>query len=151
MNREIELQNMTKQHLKQVLALEKHCFTMPWSKKGFLDGMKLPDNLFLVAMDGGTLAGYGSLYVVADQAELVNIAVAEPYRRQGVAGAILDAMLAHCKTHGVARMFLEVRVSNHPAIRLYEKKGFVPAGIRPGFYVKPREDAMVMAADMISH
>ena len=70
--------------------------------------------------------------------------VAERYRNRGVAQAMLGELIARGESDQVEAFTLEVRVSNAPAIHIYEKLGFVCEGIRPGFYEKPREDAMIM-------
>jgi ribosomal-protein-alanine N-acetyltransferase len=72
------------------------------------------------------------------------VVVAERYRNRGVAQAMLGELIARGESDQVEAFTLEVRVSNAPAIHIYEKLGFVCEGIRPGFYEKPREDAMIM-------
>ena len=73
----------------------------------------------------------------------MNVSVEKEYRRQGIAGMILDALLEEGKKRGVKEFTLEVRESNEGARRLYEKKGFVNEGVRPNFYSNPNEGAVI--------
>ena len=89
--------------------------------------------------------GYAVLYVVADQAELANLAVAPAFRGRGVGRALLESVVAVARELGVRQLFLEVRQSNSVAQRLYRSVGFVPVALRRGYYEAPVEDALVMA------
>jgi ribosomal-protein-alanine N-acetyltransferase len=88
--------------------------------------------------------GYAVLYVVADQAELANLAVAPAVRGRGVGRALLESVLAVAQELDVREIFLEVRQSNYVAQRLYRSVGFVPVALRRGYYEAPVEDALVM-------
>ena len=98
-----------------------------------------------MAEDGeeGNILGYAGLHAVLDEGYIDNIAVAPDARRHGVASALLDVF---CRFGAVNLAFLtlEVRKSNTAAIGLYEKFGFQWAGLRPGYYQRPREDAVIM-------
>ena len=100
---------------------------------------------FIVAEDGeeGNILGYAGLHAVLDEGYIDNIAVAPDARRHGVASSLLDVF---CRFGEVNLSFLtlEVRKSNAAAIALYEKHGFQRAGLRPGYYQHPREDAVIM-------
>jgi ribosomal-protein-alanine N-acetyltransferase len=88
--------------------------------------------------------GYAVLYVVADQAELANLAVAPAVRGRGVGRALLESVVALARELGVRELFLEVRESNSVAQRLYRSVGFAPIALRRGYYESPVEDALVM-------
>ena len=75
---------------------------------------------------------------------ITNLAVDPRYRQQGIAKALLDAIMAYSWGEGIREATLEVRVSNNSAISLYQKKGFVSVGIRPGYYLNNNEDALIM-------
>lgn len=102
----------------------------------------------LVAEDEDGVAGFavvsalGTVYPV--QAETESIAVLPEHQGKGVGRALLEAVFAWCREKQVAELHLEVRVSNTNAITLYERAGFTPQGIRPGYYERPAEDAMCM-------
>ena len=94
----------------------------------------------------GNVLGYAGLHAVLDEGYIDNIAVHPDARRHGVASALLDVF---CRFGAVNLAFLtlEVRTSNTAAIALYKKFGFRQAGLRPGYYQKPREDALIMTRE----
>lgn len=139
---------MTAAHLPAVAALEKACFPAdPWSEELFRGALSSPHACVLLALgeDGGIL-GYAVVSTVLDEGNLDNIAVARSARRQGVADALLSALTGFGRER-LSRLMLEVRASNSPAIALYEKHGFHQAGLRPGYYQHPREDAVIMTRE----
>ena len=115
---------------------------MEWN--AFLDSLCLPDTIFLVAEESGVIQGYIGMYLAADEGEITNVAVNPACRRRGIGEGLLTEMKKRAADHKIARIVLEVRVSNEGAIRLYEKQGFSSVGIRRGFYEFPREDARIM-------
>lgn len=139
---------MTSSHLPAVAALEKLCFPAdPWSENIFRSALDSPDTAILLAEgEDGALLGYAVLYTVLDEGNLDNIAVAPEYRRRGVADALLSAVVGFSRER-LARLFLEVRASNAPAIALYRKHGFVEVGRRKHYYTAPREDAVLMTLE----
>ena len=91
--------------------------------------------------------GGGNFRLVLDEGYIGNVAVTPGHRRQGVGDALLAALTALGRERGLAFLTLEVRESNLPARRLYEKHGFRPAGCRRGYYSRPREDAILMTLE----
>ena len=143
-NRKVQIVPMNGDHLDEVVELERVCFPDPWSRNMLKEELENDLAAFLVALDGqGAVAGYAGLQVVLDEGYIDNIAVAPDARRHGVASALLDVF---CRFGAVNLAFLtlEVRKSNTAAIGLYEKFGFQWAGLRPGYYQRPREDAVIM-------
>lgn len=140
----LTLRSMEEKDLTQVAAIEASIFSQPWSEQGFLDALRQKDCLYLVAAEEEKILGYCGLYQSFDEADITNVAVLEAERGRGVARAMLTELLREGKSRGIAHFTLEVRVSNAPAIHLYENLGFVSAGIRKNFYDCPREDAMIM-------
>ena len=140
---------MTAAHLPQVAALEKICFPAdPWSEELFRDALMSPHAVLLAAeREDGAVLGYAVLSVVLDEGNLDNLAVAPHCRRRGVADALLSALTDFGRTR-LSVLLLEVRVSNLPAIALYEKHGFVPVGRRKNYYETPKEDALLMTLDL---
>lgn len=138
---------MDKNHLPQVAALERACFSDPWSER-LLEQELYNDLISLVVAEGedGTVLGYGAVQAVLDEGCLEKIAVAPPFRRQGVAEELLGAYLRFGKEH-LAFLTLEVRQSNAPAIALYEKLGFEVVGRRKGYYSDTGEDAILMTVE----
>lgn len=140
---------MTPSHLPQVAALEKLCFPAdPWSEAIFRAALDDPATAVLLAEnEDGAVLGYAVLYTVLDEGNLDNIAVAPEYRRQGIGEALLSAVVGFSREH-LARLMLEVRASNAPALALYRKFGFAEVGRRKNYYTAPREDAVLMTAEL---
>ena len=140
----IEIKEMTKQHVCAIAELEIVCFSDPWSEKSISYELTNPLSDWLVAIDGDTVAGYVGSQSVLDEADMMNIAVAPEYRRQGIADILISELIQRLTDRGVCMLTLEVRVSNTPAICLYEKLGFQTVGKRPNYYAHPKEDALIM-------
>lgn len=103
-----------------------------------------PQASFLVAEgENGQVLGYAGLQVVLDEGYIANIAVAPQWRRQGLAGELLEVYCRFAQAH-LAFLTLEVRASNEAAIALYVKHGFAQAGFRKNYYQDPKEDALIM-------
>lgn len=138
---------MDKSHLSQAEAIERACFSHPWTA-ALLEQELYNDMLSLVVAEGedGTVLGYGEVRAVLDEGTLERIAVAPQYRRQGVAEAILRAFLRFGQAH-LAFLTLEVRETNAPAIALYEKLGFQEVGRRKNYYRELHEDAILMTVE----
>ena len=140
----MEIRKMTAREVPQVAELEKLCFAMPWSEKSVAGELDNPLALWLVAMEGDRLAGYVGSQTVMDETDMMNLAVAPQFRRQGVGKALVNALVASLKELGSRCLTLEVRDSNGPARALYAKLGFAEVGRRRGYYRDPREDALIM-------
>ena len=135
---------MDRGHIPQIAALERECFSTPWSETMLSDALFDPQASFIVADDGeGNILGYAGLHVVLDEGYIDNIAVHPDARRHGVASALLDV---YCRFGGanLAFLTLEVRASNTAARGLYARHGYVEAGRRKNYYEHPREDAIIM-------
>ena len=135
---------MDRSHIEQIAALERECFSTPWSEAMLTEVLFDSQASFIVAEseDGGVL-GYAGLQVVLDEGYIDNIAVEPNARRHGVADELLDVFCRFGEAN-LAFLTLEVRASNQAAIALYEKHGFTQAGLRKNYYEKPREDAVIM-------
>lgn len=140
----IEIIPMNHEHISQIAALERACFSDPWSENAFFSELSNPLSLWLVAVYGQRVAGYVGSQAVIDMADVMNVAVDPQYRRQGIAEHLMDELINQLRGKGVNALLLEVRVSNTPAISLYEKLGFYQVGIRPNYYFKPKEDALIL-------
>ena len=135
---------MDSRHVAQVAALEKQCFSEPWSENSVASELSNPLSLWLVAMDGDALAGYVGSQSVMGESDMMNIAVDAHYRRQGIAQAMVEALVTQLREKGNHSLTLEVRISNQPAIALYEKLGFEQVGKRLNYYRNPKEDALIL-------
>ncbi len=130
-------------HLDAAAALERRCFSEPWSRAALEEELSNPQAVFLAAECGGAFAGYAGMFTAAGEAYAGNVAVEESFRRRGVGAALVRGLAAAARSRGCAFLSLEVRVSNTAARALYESLGFRDMGRRPHFYRAPAEDAEI--------
>ena len=138
---------MDRSHIPAIAALERECFSRPWSEAALSEELYNDTACFLVAEgEDGTVLGYAGLHVILDEGYIDNVAVDPRYRRQGVADALLD-VFCRFGAEKLAFLPLEVRASNPPAISLYEKHGFYEVGRRKDYYDDPKEDALLLTRE----
>lgn len=135
---------MKPDHVAQIAALEKLCFSDPWSEKSVASELNNPLSLWLVAMEGETVMGYIGSQSVLGESDMMNVAVHPDFRRRGVAEELITELIRGLGEKGNHCLSLEVRVSNAPAIALYEKLGFSQVGLRKNYYRNPREDGLIL-------
>lgn len=140
----MEYIKMTQAHVAQVAQLEKLCFSLPWSENSVTSELRNPLSLWIVAVEGETLAGYVGSQSVMGEADMMNLAVQPEYRRQGIGEKLVSVLITALAQQSVSSLALEVRASNAPAISLYEKLGFAQVGRRPNYYRNPKEDALIL-------
>ncbi len=133
--------------LNAIERIEQRAYPTPWSRSMFASELAKPTSICLGAFEGDDLAGYviNSRYV--DAWHVMNVAVDPDRQRRGVASALLEHLFDLTRDDERRGYTLEVRVSNEGAIRLYERLGFEPRGIRRGYYTDNREDALIMWRD----
>lgn len=146
LKKEVRIVPMTHEHLDEVAALERACFSSPWSRNMLAEELDNACSAYLVALDreDGGVVGYAGLLVVADEGYITNVAVRPESRRGGVASALLDVFVDFAMGNRLAFLTLEVRASNYGAIALYGSRGFRGVGRRPNYYEHPKEDAVIM-------
>ena len=128
-----------------VLALDEMCFNRPWTRADYVRELADPGRCFIfVARFGGGIVAYCSFWRIFDEAHINNFAVHPNWRRRGIGRALLTYSLTEAAELGAPRATLEVRVSNTPAIALYENGGFGRAGLRRAYYTHPVEDALIL-------
>lgn len=136
---------MQQADLDAVMEIEPLLYSHPWSRGNFSDSLNSGYGAIMM-MQGSNIVGYALMMIAAGEAQLLNISVAKPFQKQGFGRLLLDKMMRIAKSEAATDMFLEVRVSNHGAIRLYEQAGFNEMSIRPKYYPagNGREDALLM-------
>ena len=140
----VKIRKLEKRDVETVSMIEAQSFSMPWSAKDFEQLIEDEKSLYLVAELDGQVIGCCGVTNVCGEGNINNVVVSERYRSKGVAYSMMKELLGQGYEMGCLEFTLEVRVSNAPAIHLYEKLGFVSEGIRPRFYERPVEDAMIM-------
>ena len=147
-NMKVQIVPMNGDHLDEVAELERVCFPDPWSKKLLEDLLAEEHALTLAAVAGdGAVLGYVSLSWVLDEGYINNVAVRPDCRRMGIATALLEALRRQGLEKGLSFLTLEVRESNRGARALYAGLGFAEAGQRRGYYLHPKEDAIIMTLE----
>ncbi len=129
--------------LTRVVAIERRSFPAPWSLAMFLLELSKAGGICLAAEEDGEVVGYLVCSRFEDVWHLMNVAVVPHRRRQGVAAALLAALLERI-ADPAARLTLEVRISNTGAQALYERFGFLPVGVRRRYYSDNGEDGLIM-------
>jgi [ribosomal protein S18]-alanine N-acetyltransferase len=141
----VELRRLDAADLDLVEAIERESYRTPWSRSMFDAELRKPSSLALGAFtEDDALAGYAFVSRYVDAWHVMNVAVADAFRRRGIASALLGRLFEVTESDSRRGYTLEVRVSNTGAIRLYEQLGFEPRGIRRGYYTDNREDALIM-------
>lgn len=132
----------------KISEMEKECFPKePWSYQALVSSFSNNTFYGVACEDGDEIVGYGGITIAADSADIDNIGVGESYRRGGVGSAIIEALCEEAKKREVKKIFLEVRVSNVPAMCLYLKMGFRGLYARLRYY-NDGEDALVMVKEI---
>lgn len=143
MNLMVDICEMRSQHVDEVYRISKEAFPLPWAKEELIRETTNPNALNLVALYEERVIGYVQCWYTLDSADIINVAVAPEYKRQGVGHRLIRDLILHLKERNVENVFLEVRVSNLPAQKLYRSMGFISLSRRERYYVNG-EDALVM-------
>jgi [ribosomal protein S18]-alanine N-acetyltransferase len=145
--REVSLRPFVVSDLPAVLEIEQASFPVPWKPEFFFSEMNTPYARLVVAERAGQVIGYFCCWLVADEVHILDVAVHPGHRRRGVGRLLLQYILAEARQNGVRSASLEVRVSNQPAIALYQALGFQQVAIRRQYY-ENGEDAFLMVCSL---
>lgn len=144
----IKITKMTPEHIPQIHAIETAVFDDPWSLAALAGELNNPHAMYIVAEKSAEIVGYAGMWHVVNEGQIINIATAPQYRKNGVASLLLEHLIQLATCHEMMGLTLEVRLSNIPAQKLYQKYGFQQEGIRKNYYAAtkttPREDAIIM-------
>lgn len=142
---DIRIVPLRSEYVRQTAALDKLCFSEPWSEKSFWEVLENPLAVYRVALCGEKLVGYAGMYLVENVCDIMNIAVHPDNRRCGIANKLMKSLVNYAKDNNAEVIELEVRLGNASARAFYEKLGFVRDGIRKNYYSFPKEDAVLMS------
>ena len=147
---EVRITAMRRRHLRGVLRIEQQVYPRPWTFGLFLGEVsQRASRVYLVARVGSEVVGYSGMFRAVDDGHITTIAVDPAWQRRGIATRMLLALARAAVDRGCRNLTLEVRMSNSGAQALYQRFGFVPAGVRKGYYPETGEDALVMWANDI--
>lgn len=139
----IQIVPMAAEHISAIAAIERECFSAPWSEKALAEELSVPSAIFVTAITEGDVAGYVGMHHLGDVGYICNVAVSSDYRGMGIGGQLLEYLIDYAHKNSLSEITLEVRTSNQAARKLYEKSGFERLGTRPNFYSNPKENAEI--------
>jgi ribosomal-protein-alanine N-acetyltransferase len=137
---------MAEADLSEVVAIETDIYPFPWTRGNFLDSIRAGYSVWVLRDAGSAVVAYSVMTLMLDEAHLLNLSVARSHQRNGLGWRTLEWMAEIARGHGGRTMLLEVRPSNASAVRMYQRYGFEPIGVRRGYYpaLTGREDALVL-------
>ena len=146
----LKMRPMEEADIDAVMEVEVRAYPFPWTHGIFRDCLKVGYHCWVYILNE-TIAGYSVMSVAVGEAHILNVCVAPEHQGRGLGRRLLERMLTQARKEGADTAFLEVRISNRPAIRLYETAGFNEVGLRRGYYPNHsgREDAVVMALSLV--
>jgi ribosomal-protein-alanine N-acetyltransferase len=144
---EAEFEPLTEARLDEILVIERRAYEHPWTRGNFMDSLRAGYQAQVLGANGMVL-GYFVAMQGVDEVHLLNLTVAPGHQRGGWGRVMLDALAVWARGRGAQWLWLEVRVSNTRAQRIYERQGYRRVGERKAYYPAtdgPREDAVVMS------
>jgi ribosomal-protein-alanine N-acetyltransferase len=144
---EVHIVPMRRRHLRSVVRIESQVYPRPWSQSLFVSELALRSTrAYLVAKVGRDIVGYGGLMLSMNDGHITTIAVDPSWHRHSIGTRLLLALAREAIERNATALTLEVRLSNRPAQEMYKRFGFMPVGVRKGYYADTGEDALVMWA-----
>ncbi len=141
---------MTIGDISDVHEIERASFPVPWPVYAFRQELEMNRLArYLLVQAGGEIVAYGGIWLMVDEAHVTTFAVLPSWRRQGIGGLLMVALMRVAHDVGASVATLEVRLSNEAARALYARFGFRPVGLRPRYYSDNGEDALIMTTDRL--
>ncbi len=140
----LRFEPLSQARIPEILVIERRANSLPWSERSFANELENPQSLFVVALINGKVAAYAGVWLCFDEAHVTTVAVSPEWQRRGIGERCVRRLLEQAGERGAACSTLEVRASNEPAIRLYEKLGYLRTAVRKRYYPDNAEDAVVM-------
>lgn len=141
----VSIRPMTENDAKAVAEISSLSFSSPWSTQSYIDEIKNPVSLYLVAAAEDKIIGFIGTWNVLDESHITNVAVHPDFRKLSIGSLLLENLINVCQENYGTKIFdLEVRKSNIPAQKLYTKYNFKENGIRKAYYADNKEDAVLM-------
>ena len=149
----LQIRRLSESDLQDLESIEASCFSSPWNQSQIIHQLTHRNRISLGVFHGSALLGFAFFSFILDEAELLQIAIDPRQRGLGAAKKLLSEAMALLNERSIARLFLEVRASNDPAIALYRCLGFLDDGCRKAYYPAEveggsREDALLMSRDL---
>ena len=142
------VRKMEMKDTQKVYQLSRESFSEPWALSAIEKEITNPVASYFVVESEGEVIGFGGMWHVLDEGEIINIAVDKAYHRQGIGKLILNRLISEAKERKLVVMHLEVRAGNEAAKMLYLKQGFNYIATRKAYYHNPTEDALIMSYEL---
>ena len=142
------IEKMTEKHLDDICTVEELSLKSPWSRNMFKEELLCKFSMYCVVTIEKRAVAYMGMHCVSGEGHITNIAVHPDFRRQGIAKALITHFIDYARQNNFEFMTLEVRESNLPAIKCYEKFGFQEAGLRKNYY-EHKENAIIMTLSFV--
>lgn len=146
----VMIREMSAEDVREVLDIEKASYTMPWSETSFLSEIYSRHSITRVAEFNEKIVSYICVKKVADEGHLLNLAVHPDYRGRGIARMLFNDAVEDLQDGNCRFLYLEVRVSNNAAIKMYTDLNFKVVGTRKDYYIRPTENALIMMLELQS-
>lgn len=140
----IVITKLQEPHIPAILEIENAVHGAPWSESAFRNELDHPCGTMHVALDSGSVVGYGGMWLVVDECHIITLTVDPQRRRQGIGQKLMLSLLNEAIRQGMTCATLEVRAGNAAAIQLYERLGFVQVAVRKRYYPDNHEDGVIM-------
>ena len=140
----ISFRLMEKSDLEKVAELEQEAFSDAWNVAMLAEELENKLSTYIIMLQNDSIIGYAGFMLVVGEADVTRVAVFKEHRGKGLGNALTEALVNKAWQLGAEAITLDVRESNVPAIKVYEKNGFKSVGVRPNYYEKPREGAVIM-------
>ena len=138
------IKQMSFSDLDALMVIEQAAFKIPWTRGMLEDELYNRNAWYRVITFEGAIAGYAGMWKILDEGHITNVAIHPHYQRKGLATLLMQDLIDHAASSAIQAITLEVRVSNNPAIKLYESFGFKTEGRRKHYYADNHEDALIM-------
>lgn len=150
MNQTVKIRPMELPDIARVIEVENRSFSDPWSESAYITEISNASAYYTVICVDDIIVGFAGMWIIMDEAHITTLAVDPDYRRMRLGERLLIDLLEESVRRGAKRATLEVRQSNIPAQKLYEKYDFKPVAIRRGYYTNNDENAIIMWANEIA-
>lgn len=140
----VKLRKVELRDINAIRAIDAQVYPRPWSKQMTIDQTMGAERIHFVAEEAGRVISHGGMAIMGDDAHVTTLAVDPLHQRRGIATAVMERLFDEAQSSGCRAITLEVRVGNDAAVALYERLGFESAGVRPLYYRREGEDALVM-------
>ncbi|MFQ3573330.1 MAG: ribosomal protein S18-alanine N-acetyltransferase [Thermodesulfovibrionales bacterium] len=142
------IQSLTLEDVNRITSISKDFVELQWTDDSFIKEIYNKNSICLKAVAEDNIIGYIIASLIFDECHIINLFVRKSFRQKGVGSALISTLLDKIRQKAIKRIFLELRLSNTEAVKLYQKYGFIRVAIRKNLYVSPSEDGLFMVKEL---